>query len=102
MILVQGSSLAQPRSDAMASHGVRDVSATPDRVEDLQIGMRHEAKGLLARLGMDRGRAQRDGSSCCCRASNDLTATDAGHGRVSPSPAAIHGSASADGAPSGY
>ena len=57
----------------------RDVGGRPDRIEDLQIGLRHEAKGLPAVLGVDRRRAQRHGGSRRGRASDDLSATDAIH-----------------------
>ena len=61
----------------------RDVGGRPDRIEDLQIGLRHEAKGLPALLGVDRRRAQRDGGGRA-RASDDLSATDAVHPRRVP------------------
>jgi hypothetical protein len=32
----------------------RDVGGRPDRIEDLQIGLRHEAEGVPALLGVDR------------------------------------------------
>jgi hypothetical protein len=59
----------------------RDVGGRPDRIEDLQIGLRHEAQRLPVLLGVDRRRAQShsDGRG---RASDDLSATDAAHARV--------------------
>jgi len=54
----------------------RDVGGRPDRIEALQIGLRHEAKDLLALLGLDRRCTERtDGG--CSRASDDLSPTDA-------------------------
>ena len=53
----------------------RDVGGRPDRIEDLQIGLRHEAKGLPVVLGLDRRRAQRTGGGRN-RASDDLSPTD--------------------------
>jgi hypothetical protein len=61
----------------------RDVGGRPNRVEDFQIGVRHEAKGLTALLGVDGRRAQ---PQCCGsgRASDNLSATDAVHWRNLP------------------
>src|SRR6476659_8053746 len=56
----------------------RDVGGRPDRIENLQIGLRHEAKGLLAVLGVDRWRAQHHGGGRA-RATDGLSATDAIH-----------------------
>src|SRR5262245_13171058 len=65
----------------------RDVGGRPNRIEDFQIGVRHEAKGLTAWLGADRRRAKRQ--SCCSgTASDDLSATDAVHSRTLPAPCA--------------
>ena len=61
----------------------RDVGGRPDRIEDLQIGLRHEAQGLPIVLGVDRRRAQRHGGGRA-RASDGLSATDAVHLRVPP------------------
>ena len=57
----------------------RDVGSRPDRIEDLQAGLRHEAEGLLALLGVDRRRAQRHRGGRRGGASDDLSATDAVH-----------------------
>src|SRR5215204_4156359 len=56
----------------------RDVGGLPDRIQRLQLGVRHEAEGLSACLGMNGRSAQghTDGSS---PASDDLSATKAGH-----------------------
>jgi hypothetical protein len=51
------------------------VGGRPDRIEDLQIGLRHEAKRLLILLGLDRRCTQRTGRGRN-RASDDLSPTD--------------------------
>ena len=61
----------------------RDVGGRPDGIEDLQIGLRHEAEGLPALLGVDRRRAQRH-SGGRGRASDNLSTTDAIHPRIPP------------------
>src|SRR4029077_13051987 len=55
-----------------------DVGGRPDRIDDLQIGLRHEAKGLAARLRGDRWRAQHC-SGGRARAPNELSATNTLH-----------------------
>ena len=54
----------------------RDVGGRPDRIEDLQIGLRHEAKGLPALLGPDRRCTERTSGGRSC-ASDDLSPTNA-------------------------
>jgi hypothetical protein len=56
----------------------RDVGGRPNRIENPEIGLCHEAEGLLAVLGVDRRRAQRHGGGGG-RASDDVSATDAVH-----------------------
>jgi hypothetical protein len=60
----------------------RDVGGRPDRIENLQIGLCHEAKGLPLVLGVHRRRAQRH-SGGRDRAPDDLSATDAVHAQAS-------------------
>src|SRR5262245_48931661 len=54
----------------------RDVGGRPDWIEDLQIGLRHEAEGLLGLLGLDRRCIER-ASGGRSRASDELSSTDA-------------------------
>src|SRR5215211_2482722 len=59
----------------------RDVGGLPDRIQRLQLGVRHEAEGLSACLGVN-GRAAQGHTDGRSRASDDLSATNAGHAGV--------------------
>jgi hypothetical protein len=61
-----------------------DVSGRPHRIEDLQIGFRHEAEGLSVLLSVDRRRAQCHGGGSRGRTLDELSATDAVHPHVPP------------------
>src|SRR5215212_6860231 len=59
----------------------RDVGGLPDRIQRLQLGVRHEAEGLSACLGVN-GRAAQGDTDGRSPASDHLSATNAGHARV--------------------
>src|SRR5215213_8475275 len=77
----------------------RDVGGLPDRIQRLQLGMRHEAESLSACLGVNGGVAQghTEGRS---PASDDLSTTSAGHAGV-PSLAVTNASRTPEMSPPG-
>jgi hypothetical protein len=48
----------------MLWENARNVGGRPQRIENLQIGLRHEVKDLPAVLGVHRRRAQRHNGGC--------------------------------------
>src|SRR5262249_41095012 len=67
----------------------RDVGGCPYRIEDLQVGLRHEAESLLFLLSADRGRTQGSKGDGRGGSANNLSAVYGPHPRTHTAIAAI-------------